>query len=108
MADPIVIPPRDQRDDPNAGADAVGGTLVVGEWGGTHVGEVAPMHVHYSDDEAWHVIEGRLRFRLADQEIFADAGSTVIVPAGTAHTFGNPGPDAVRFLLIPSRRLSDL
>jgi mannose-6-phosphate isomerase-like protein (cupin superfamily) len=48
--------------------------------------------VHYADDEAWHVICGVLRFRFADREMNAEAGSTVFVPAGVSHTFGNPGP----------------
>jgi mannose-6-phosphate isomerase-like protein (cupin superfamily) len=108
MAEPIVIAPPPERADPAAGAEARGEHLVVGEWGGDHVGEVSPLHVHYSDDEAWHVIEGRLKFRYADREEIAGAGSTVFVPAGVAHTFGNPGPDRVRYLIITSARLNAL
>jgi hypothetical protein len=35
------------------------------------------------------VIAGALRFRFAGEEVIAGAGSTVLVPAGVAHTFGN-------------------
>jgi uncharacterized cupin superfamily protein len=108
MADAVVIGPPSDRPDPREGAEARGEHLVVGEWGGEHVGEVAPLHVHHSDDEAWHVIEGRLRFRFADGERVADAGSTVFVPAGLAHTFGNAGPGYVRYLIITSVRLNAL
>ena len=108
MADAVVIGPPSDRPDPLEGAEARGEHLVVGEWGGEHVGEVAPLHVHHSDDEAWHVIEGRLRFRFADGERVADAGSTVFVPAGVAHTFGNAGPGYVRYLIITSVRLNAL
>jgi mannose-6-phosphate isomerase-like protein (cupin superfamily) len=105
---PIVLPPPSERPDPSAGLDAAGDYLTVGEWGGSHVGYVAPLHVHYSDDEAWHVISGRLQFKLSDREVIAEAGSTVLVPAGVPHTFGNPGPGAVRYLIIAPRKLSDL
>ncbi len=36
---------------------------------------IAPLHVHYHDDEAWYVLDG------------------VLVPRGTPHTYWNPGPD---------------
>ncbi|MGH2842294.1 MAG: cupin domain-containing protein [Solirubrobacteraceae bacterium] len=61
---------------------------------------VAPLHVHYGDDEAWHVISGALRFRFGSEEITAAAGSTVLVPAGTPHTFGNAGPGPSRYIII--------
>ena len=63
---------------------AVGTSLVVHEW--TDSG-ASYLHIHRSDDEAWHVLEGSLRFRFADREIDAPAGTTVFVPAGTAHTY---------------------
>jgi mannose-6-phosphate isomerase-like protein (cupin superfamily) len=69
---------------------------------------VAPLHVHHADDEAWHVISGALRFRLADREFVAEAGSTVLVPAGMAHTFGNAGPEPSRYVLIVPSRLDEL
>jgi mannose-6-phosphate isomerase-like protein (cupin superfamily) len=37
--------------------------------------DVAPLHVHHVDDEAWHVIAGALRFRFA-----AKRSSRVLVP----------------------------
>ena len=59
---------------------AVGTSLVVHEWTGSGS---SYMHIHRSDDEAWHVLEGSLRFRLADGEVDAPAGTTVFVPAGS-------------------------
>lgn len=75
---------------------ATGKTLVLHEWTGSGP---AYMHVHRSDDEAWHVLEGSLRFRLSNGEIDAPAGTTVFVPAGVAHTY---------VTLEPSRYLIDL
>jgi mannose-6-phosphate isomerase-like protein (cupin superfamily) len=70
--------------------------------------EVAPLHVHHADDEAWHVIAGALRFRFADKEIVAGSGSTVLVPAGVAHTFGNAGPEPSRYIIILPARLDEM
>ena len=70
--------------------------------------EVAPLHVHHADDEAWHVITGALRFRFADDEVVAEAGSTVLVPAGVAHTFGNAGPEPSRYIIILPARLDEM
>jgi mannose-6-phosphate isomerase-like protein (cupin superfamily) len=82
---------------------------VIGDWPAEGVSsEVAPLHVHHADDEAWHVVSGALRFRLSDHVMVAEAGATVLIPAGVPHTFGNPGPDSSRFLIILPPRLDQL
>jgi mannose-6-phosphate isomerase-like protein (cupin superfamily) len=91
------------------GAVVKGSALVIQDWpatGGSQ--EVAPLHVHHGDDEAWYVVSGALRFRFADGEHIAGAGSTVLVPAGVAHTFGNAGPEPSRYLIILPARLDEL
>jgi mannose-6-phosphate isomerase-like protein (cupin superfamily) len=89
---------------------AVRGTnLVIGDWPAIGMAnEVAPLHVHHADDEAWHVVSGALRFRFEDREVIAEAGSTVLVPAGVPHTFGNAGPAPSRFIIIVPARLDEL
>ena len=103
--EPIVVLPSDL--DP--GGDARGSTLALANWPtqGTAT-EVAPLHVHHHDDEAWYVVEGALRFRFADGVVVAPAGSTVLVPAGVAHTFGNAGPEPSRYVIVMTARLQDL
>src|ERR1700730_19174340 len=61
---------------------------------------IAPVHVHYRDDEVWYVLEGTLRIQVGDGEVEARAGSAVLVPRGTPHTYWNPGPGRVRYLLV--------
>ena len=61
---------------------------------------IAPRHVHHSDDEAWYVLEGRLRVQVGDKEVEAAAGAAVLVLRGTPHTYWNPGPEPVRYLLV--------
>jgi len=84
-------------------------TLVIRDWTADGAErDVAPLHVHRADDEAWHVISGALRFRFEDHQVIAPAGGTVLVPAGTPHTFGNAGPAPSRFIIILPTRLDEL
>jgi quercetin dioxygenase-like cupin family protein len=82
---------------------ASGNSFSIHEWRGSGP---ATLHVHQSDDEAWHVLEGELTFRYADRTEMAGPGMTVFVPAGVAHTF-SAGAGA-RYLIILTPRLSAL
>jgi len=64
-----------------------------------------PLHLHRSDDEAWYVLEGVLRIKVGDDNIELRAGTGALVPRGTPHTYWNPGPDRVRYLLIMTSRI---
>ena len=77
---------------------AVGTSLVVREW--TMSGPEY-LHVHQYDDEAWHVLEGRLRFQFSDREVDATPGTTVFVPAGLAHTYRAVEPSRYLIILTP-------
>jgi uncharacterized RmlC-like cupin family protein len=83
---------------------AAGTTLVVHEW--TESGP-SYLHIHRSDDEAWHVLAGSLRFRFADREVDAPAGTTVFVPAGTPHTY-RVTTEPSRYLIFLTPRLDRL
>ncbi len=61
---------------------------------------IAPWHLHHNDDEAWYVLEGTLRVNVGRDVVEAHAGSGVLVPKGTPHTYWNPGPGPTRYLLI--------
>jgi mannose-6-phosphate isomerase-like protein (cupin superfamily) len=63
---------------------ATGQSFAIREWRGSGP---ARLHVHHADDEAWHVLEGVLRFRFADREVEVGAGETAFVPDGVAHTY---------------------
>lgn len=83
---------------------ADGQSFSVHEWSGSGP---TYQHVHYSDDEAWHILEGTLTFMFGDREVKAAAGSTVFVPAGVAHSYSElDGPS--RYLIIMTKNLRDL
>ncbi|CAO3459491.1 cupin domain-containing protein [Azospirillum largimobile] len=82
----------------------LGTSLIIREWS-----EPGPryLHVHRSDDEAWYVLEGALRFRFADGEVEAPAGTTVFVPAGVAHTY-LIASEPCRYLIVLTPNLDRL
>jgi len=58
---------------------------VVEQW--MPYGEAPPLHIHQREDEVFHILDGVMRFRVADNEIVGRAGDTVIAPKGVAHAF---------------------
>jgi mannose-6-phosphate isomerase-like protein (cupin superfamily) len=97
--------------DPLAGRvlGPAGAGFVIAEWRDAGGPEgpprlIAPPHVHHEDDEAWYVLEGRLRFRVGERELEAGPGGAVFGPRGLPHTFWNPGPGPARYLLVMSPR----
>lgn len=83
-----------------------GSQLVLAEWGAPGnpreepLYQSPPLHKHSEEDEAWYVLEGRLRVRVGEQVHDITAGGAVIVPAETPHTFWNPSPEPVRYIMV--------
>ena len=86
--------------------------FVIVEWtdpGLTESDWIAPMHVHHEDDEAWYVLEGALRFRLAEETFEVGAGGGVLAPKGTPHAYGNARHGQMaRYLLVVTPKLCAL
>jgi quercetin dioxygenase-like cupin family protein len=64
--------------------------------------QVAGPHVHNEHTDAFYVLEGELTFEIGSerQMIVIPAGGFVAVPAGVAHSLGNRGEHAARWLTI--------
>lgn len=89
------------------------GQFVIAEWrdpggSGKEKRLIAPTHVHHADDEAWYVLEGTLMFRIESDDVEARAGSAVLVPSGTSHTYWNPSTDPARYLIIMTPNIHHL
>jgi quercetin dioxygenase-like cupin family protein len=50
-------------------------------------GEAPPLHIHQSEDEYFHVLEGVMRFEVGGKIIIAKAGDTLTAPKGIPHRF---------------------
>jgi quercetin dioxygenase-like cupin family protein len=59
-------------------------------------GHVPGAHVHPEQEERFHVLEGTMTFRMGLRRIVAEAGDTVVVPAGRVHRFANGGDSTAR------------
>ena len=104
MTNAIIVPDLNKREPHQPPIDAAGTSFGVHEWSGSGPDY---LHVHYADDEAWHILEGTLTFRFRDKQVDAPAGTTVFVPAGVPHSyFEAHGP--TRYLIILTPRLRDL
>ena len=62
-------------------------------------GQGPPLHEHAREDETLYVIEGLVRFKLADRIEPGGPGSFAFVPRGTPHTFQNVGDGPLRMLI---------
>ena len=60
-------------------------------------GQGPAMHLHRKHVEAFYVLDGALDIRAGEATVPAPAGSFVLYPAGSPHTFSNPGPGDARF-----------
>jgi quercetin dioxygenase-like cupin family protein len=50
-------------------------------------GESPPLHVHRNEDEAFVVLDGRLRIELGDRTIHLEKGQAALAPKGVPHSF---------------------
>jgi mannose-6-phosphate isomerase-like protein (cupin superfamily) len=86
--------------------------FVVVEWSDSGESEwewIAPLHVHHTDDEAWYVLEGALRFRIGDETHEAGPGGAVLARKGVQHAYGNARRgQRARYLLVMTPRIHAL
>jgi mannose-6-phosphate isomerase-like protein (cupin superfamily) len=107
MANPAFV--TSLADGQLGGADS---DFVIVEW--TDAGDsewewIAPPHVHHTDDEAWYVLEGVLRFGIGGEVFEAGPGGAVLAPKGTPHMYGNARKGTpARYLLVMTPRIRAL
>jgi quercetin dioxygenase-like cupin family protein len=65
-------------------------------------GDSPPLHVHTTEDELFHVLEGELRVRLGEDELRLGPGETALAPQGIPHTYRVESPQA-RWLCVTRR-----
>jgi mannose-6-phosphate isomerase-like protein (cupin superfamily) len=63
-------------------------------------GRRPPPHRHVNCSEAYFVLDGLVSVIVEGDELAVGPEGFVLVPRGTAHTFGNGGPDPARLLVI--------
>lgn len=79
--------------------EVLGAGVTVLTYGNDEPGTGPVLHVH-PYDEVFVVTQGRARFFVGDQVIDAEAGETVLGPAGVPHRFVNLGPGRLQTIDI--------
>ena len=62
-------------------------------------GQGPPLHVHSAQDEAIHVLDGEVRWRLGDEVQSTGPGAYVFIPRGLPHCFQVVGERPGRMLI---------
>ena len=77
-----------------------GGTYSLFE--ATLIGGGPGQHIHKNEEEAFYVLEGEIKVKIDDEIITATAGSFVLIPRGTEHTFWRSNSTTPKLLVIIS------
>ena len=83
------------------GADT-GGAYALLEFTIPPGGTGSPLHYHAATEETLYLVEGELTVHVGERTDRAAAGSCILVPRGTVHTFKNTGAQPARLLIILS------
>ena len=67
------------------------------------LGDSPPLHIHQTEDEIFHILEGAFRFQVEGQEFRLGAGEMMLAPKGVAHTYRVESEAGGRWLTITSR-----
>jgi len=63
-------------------------------------GDSPPLHIHRTQDEVFHVLEGEIRVKLGEQEKRFGRGDTFVAPKGVPHTYRVESKTGGRFLTV--------
>lgn len=66
-------------------------------------GDSPPLHVHRTEDEVFHLLQGELRLSVGGDELRLRAGETGLAPKGVPHTYRVESRDGARWLVTTTR-----
>jgi len=61
-----------------------------------------PLHVHTREDELFHVLEGKISYRIGASRFEASPGHTLLAPKNVPHGFKGISPALARYLIVYS------
>lgn len=91
-------------------AASTGGERIVVDLELVAGGKVPGTHIHPNQEEKFEVLQGTMKFRYGMKKVVAQAGETVVVPAGKVHDFANAGSEAahVRVTISPALKMEEM
>jgi mannose-6-phosphate isomerase-like protein (cupin superfamily) len=79
---------------------AAGGKMSVVEFVGP-TGDMPPLHLHQTDDEAWYVLDGEMSFFVgSDEPVIVRAGGLAFGPKRVPHTYRVESSGRARWLAV--------
>lgn len=63
-------------------------------------GSSPPLHLHRTEDELFHILEGEYRLKVQDQEQRVGPGTIVLAPKGVPHTYRVESAQGSRCLTV--------
>ncbi|HEX7180508.1 MAG TPA: cupin domain-containing protein [Thermoanaerobaculia bacterium] len=79
-------------------AEGADGLSVIENW--APYADSPPLHIHHTEDELFHVLEGEFRFILGGEEHRAGPGELILTPRGVPHTYRVESPAGGRWLVV--------
>lgn len=79
-------------------AEGADGLSVIENW--APYADSPPLHIHHTEDELFHVLEGEFRFQLGEAEVVARPGEMILTPKGVPHTYRIESPVGGRWLVV--------
>jgi|DewCreStandDraft_5_1066085.scaffolds.fasta_scaffold00755_3 quercetin dioxygenase-like cupin family protein len=62
-----------------------------------------PLHIHHTEDEVFHLVEGELRLQVGPEERRLGPGQTILAPKGVPHTYRVESSAGARWLTVTTR-----
>jgi len=63
-------------------------------------GDSPPLHVHQTEDEIFHILDGEFRFQAGEEQRRCQAGTILLAPKGVPHTYRVESATGGRFITI--------
>ena len=63
-------------------------------------GDSPPLHIHHTEDEIFHILEGDFRLVVDGRERFAGPGEVLLAPKGIPHSYRAESPEGGRFVTV--------
>ena len=63
-------------------------------------GDSPPLHIHHTEDEVFHILEGEFRFQLSGEQQRHGPGAIVLAPKGSPHTYRIESRQGGRWLTV--------
>jgi quercetin dioxygenase-like cupin family protein len=63
-------------------------------------GDSPPLHIHRTEDELFHILEGDFRFQVEDQQLVVGPGAMKLIPKGTRHTYRVESREGGRWVTV--------